>query len=198
MQQNILQLGSEAKYITKGSIFISFSAPISNISDFKIKHDKLKNKYKDANHICYAYRIKIDNRLDEFSSDDGEPKGSSGKPILNTLKRERLINSAIYVIRYFGGNKLGISGLINAYGTVAKYAIENSIIEPWVLKKEMSITYQYEIQNKVEHIFKEFGIIIINSKFGSDIKIKLEVENSKIDMFIEKLVNISNGSIKYT
>ena len=198
MSQNILQLGSEAKYTTKGSIFISFSAPISNIYDFKIKHDELKNKYKDANHICYAYRIKIDNRLDEFSSDDGEPKGSSGKPILNTLKRERLINSAIYVIRYFGGSKLGISGLINAYGTVAKYAIENSIIEPWVLKKELLITYQYEIQNKVEHIFKEFGIIIINSKFGSDIKIKLEVENSKIDMFIKKLVNISNGSIKYT
>jgi uncharacterized YigZ family protein len=198
MQQNILQLGSEAKYIIKGSIFISFSAPISNISDFKVKHEELKNKYKDANNICYAYRVKIDNRLDEFSSDDGEPKGSSGQPILNTLKRERLINSAIYVIRYFGGNKLGISGLINAYGTVAKYAIENSIIEPWVLKKEMSIIYQYEIQNKVEHIFKEFGIIIINSKFGSDIKIKLEVENSKIDMFIKKLVNISNGSIKYT
>ena len=66
------------------------------------------------------------------------------------------------------------------------------------MKKEMLITYQYEIQNKIEHIFKEFGIIIINSKFGSDIKIKLKVENSKIDMFIKKLVNISNGSIKYT
>ena len=93
---------------------------------------------------------------------------------------------------------MGIPGLIKSYGTVAKYAIESSIIEPWVLKKEMSITYQYEIQNKVEHLFKEFVIKIINSKFGSDIKIKFEVENSKIDVFVKKLVNISNGFIKYT
>ena len=71
MPQNILQLGSEAKYITKGSIFISFSAPISNISDFKIKHDKLKNKYKDANHICYAYRLLVDKQINDFATDAG-------------------------------------------------------------------------------------------------------------------------------
>mgnify|MGYP001256067422 CR=1 FL=1 len=196
MLQNILNLESESNYSIKGSTFKSFAIPISNILDFRAKHHELKKKYKDANHICYAYRIQLKDRIDEFSSDDGEPKGSSGPPILNILKKQKLINSAIYVIRYFGGTKLGISGLISAYGISAQSSLENSSIIPFILKKEMTITYQYAIQNKIDYIFKEFKINILKSEFGIDIKIKFEIEESKADRLIKKLVNVTNDSIK--
>jgi uncharacterized YigZ family protein len=196
MSENVLQRESEASYIVKGSTFKAFSIPAPNSSNFKIKHYELKMQFSDSSHICYAYRIKIDNRLDEFSSDDGEPKGSSGQPILNTLKRKNLVNSAIYVVRYFGGCKLGISGLINAYGTAARLVLENNSIIPMVLTKKMSITYQYEIQNKVEYILQKYEIIIIKTEFGSSIIAELEVENAKINILIETLISVSNGLVK--
>ena len=95
----------------------------------------MKEDCPDASHICYAYRIKLGHRLDEFASDSGEPKGSAGQPILNALKRQNLINTGIFVIRYSGGTKLGIIGFIHAYGVAAVNAIKNARMKPWIEKK---------------------------------------------------------------
>ena len=133
MLEYIVSLESKAIYSEKNHYLKLYWLPPFNIEDIKSKHNQLKNNFLDANHICYAYRIKIDNRLDEFSTDGGEPKGSSGVPILNTLKHNSLVNSVIFVIRYFGGTKLGISALINAYEK-AFFTIIKKYSAPLVIK----------------------------------------------------------------
>tara|TARA_B110000438_G_scaffold90480_1_gene89936 strand:+ start:95 stop:697 length:603 start_codon:yes stop_codon:yes gene_type:complete len=196
MLEYIVSLESESIYSEKNSLFKALSVPALNIVDIKSIHNKLKNNYSDANHICYAYRMKINNRLDEFSTDGGEPKGSAGIPILNTLKRKNLVNTVIFVMRYFGGTKLGISGLINAYGKASSMTIEKNILHPWILKSKLLINYKYEIHNRVNYIFKEYKINILKTEFKILIKAKIEVESSKVDIFINELFQISNGDLE--
>ena len=126
MQEYTISNSSTAVYKEKGSSFLAIVQPVSIVNDIKSKLINLKEEYPDANHICYAYRIKMGQRLDEFSSDAREPIGSAGQPIINALKRQNLLNAAIFVIRYFSGTKLGIPGLIHAYKTSAEDAIQNA------------------------------------------------------------------------
>ena len=119
MQELTLSSQSEGKYSEKGSTFTALTLPVASLGQVKYELNNLREQYPDANHICYGYRIKEGDRVDEFATDAGEPKGSSGIPILNVLKRNQLVNVVIFVIRYFGGSKLGIPGLIHAYGTAA-------------------------------------------------------------------------------
>ena len=97
-----------------------------NIEEYKEKLNQYRSANLKAAHVVSAFRIKNGQRIDEYSSDDGEPKGSSGAPILNSIKRNKLMNVGIYVVRYFGGKKLGIPGLISAYRQSAESAIEKT------------------------------------------------------------------------
>ena len=124
---------SEGKYNEKGSTFSAIAIPVSSAAAIKNKLSELKEQFPDASHICYGYRIKEKERLDEFATDASEPNGSAGQPILNVLKRNQLVDTAIFVIRYFGGTKLGIPGLIHAYGKAAECAIETGKLKKWVL-----------------------------------------------------------------
>ena len=120
MEEVTLSSKSEGRYNEKGSTYSALAIPVSDVAEVKTNLHQLKKQFPDASHICYGYRVKENDRLDEFATDAGEPKGSSGIPILNVLKRKHLVNVVIFVIRYFGGSKLGIPGLINAYGTAAE------------------------------------------------------------------------------
>ena len=186
---------SLGEFKEKSSIFYSVAQTVSSINDLKSKLSNVKGKYPDASHVCYAYRIKMGDRLDEFYSDAGEPKGSAGKPILNALKRNNLINSVIFVIRYFGGTKLGIPGLIHAYETAAEDAIENGSIQKWVQLERISFNYSYDLQKKVDAILQKFEVNIINADFGESIKMDIEVEVMKMDDISQQLCEISNGTI---
>ena len=186
---------SEGKYNKKGSTFSAISIPVSSAAAIKNKLSELKEQFPDASHVCYAYRIKAGNRLDEFAADAGEPNGSAGQPILNVLKRNYLVNSAIFVSRYFGGTKLGIPGLIHAYGKAAELAIEKAVIKNWVQLERISFTYNYDIQNQVEAILKKFTVNTINTDFYESIVISLEVETEKIQDLSLQLLEISNGKI---
>jgi len=125
MEEFTLSSKSEGKYNEKGSIFSALAIPVSDVVEVKTNLHQLKEQFPDASHICYGYRIKERERLDEFATDDGESKGSSGLPILNVLERNQIVDAVIIVISYFDGSKLGIPGFINAYGTAAKETIKN-------------------------------------------------------------------------
>ena len=142
-------------YKEKGSSFHAVAQPACGIKDIKSKLFKMREEYPDASHICYAYRVKMGKRLDEFSSDAGEPNGSAGISIHNVLKRNQIVNAVIFVIRYFGGTKLGIPGLIHAYGAAAEDAIENATLKPWMEKKRLFITYPYEYEGAMQSILKK-------------------------------------------
>ena len=187
---------SEGKYNKKGSTFSAISIPVSSAAAIKNKLSELKEQFPDASHICYGYRIKEGERLDEFATDAGEPKGSSGLPILNVLKRNKIVDAVIFVVRYFGGSKLGIPGLINAYGTAAEGTIENAKVKKWVQLERISFVYNYDLQNKVDSILQKFKVNIIKSNFGESIQVELEIEVEKNEELSKELKEASNGTIR--
>ena len=196
MEEVTLSSKSEGKYSKKGSTFSALAIPVSDIAEVKTNLQQLKEQYPDASHICYGYRVKENDRLDEFSTDAGEPKGSSGIPILNVLKRKHLVNVVIFVIRYFGGSKLGIPGLINAYGTAAENTINAGKLKTWVLYQQISICYNYDLQKKVDSLLQQFTVNIIKIEFGESIKTDMEVEVEKTEALAQDLREISNGAIR--
>ena len=150
----------------KKSKFISFLVPID---EFKELHSKLKEQHPKASHIVYAYR-----KLNEFeqivenNSDDGEPKGVAGNPTLSQLRGEELINCAIITVRYFGGVKLGVGGMIRAYSSSAREVILSAKLTEYVKLFEEKICIDYNQQRQVEYHFKELGITSINREFLSN------------------------------
>ena len=195
MPKYTFSTSSTGDYKEKGSSFHAIVEPSSSVDYIKSKLLKLKEQYPNASHICYGYRIKQKGRLDEFSTDAGEPNGSAGQPILNVLKRNQLVNTAIFVIRYFGGTKLGIPGLIHAYGKAAELALEKAVIKKWVLLERISFSYNYDLQNKVDSVLQKFNVKIINTDFGESIHVNLEVEVEKTEELGQQLHELSNGSI---
>ena len=196
MQELTLSSQSEGKYSEKGSTFTALTLPVASLGQVKNELINLREQYPDANHICYGYRIKEGDRVDEFATDAGEPKGSSGIPILNVLKRNQLINVVIFVIRYFGGSKLGIQGLINAYGTAAERTIQNAKVKKWVQLERISFIYNYDLQNKVDSILQKFKVNIIKSDFGESIQVELDIEVEKNEELSKELKEASNGTIR--
>jgi|AAUQ01.1.fsa_nt_gi uncharacterized YigZ family protein len=175
-----------ATYEIKKSKFIAYITPISN---FKLLRDKLKIEHPKARHIVYAYReLNEFNQIIENSSDDGEPKGSSGVPVLNVLRGEEFINVAILVVRYFGGIKLGIGGLVRAYTASAKLVIEtsDSFLYENIIEYNFKSTYK-NIQ-RVEYILRETKIDNFNRDFLSDgVEWTIKAPVSKIEEFKEKI-----------
>ena len=196
MEEFTLSSKSEGKYHEKGSIFSALAIPVSAIAEVKANLQQLKEQFPDASHICYGYRIKERGRLDEFSTDAGEPKGSSGLPILNVLKRNQIVDAVIFVVRYFGGSKLGIPGLINAYGTAAEETIENAKVKKWVQLERISFIYNYDLHNKVDSILQKFKVNIIKSDFGESIQVELEIDVEKNEELKKELKEASNGTIR--
>jgi len=185
---------STGDYKERGSSFHAVAQPASDINDIKSSLIIMKEDCPDASHICYAYRIKLGQRLDEFSSDAGEPKGSAGQPILNALKRQDLINAGILVIRYYGGVKLGIPGLIHAYRIAAENAIKNARLKPWMEKKRLLVTYPYTLEGVMKTILKKNHAEVIYEDFGEKIDIQLDIDIELADSFIDVVKQVSAGS----
>ena len=196
MTEYSLWSASVGSYSEKGSSFTARSFTVRSVNEIKSVLNRLKKEFQDASHICYAYRIKQGINLDEFSSDSGEPKGSAGIPILNVLKRRDLVNSAIFVIRYFGGIKLGIPGLIHAYGAAAEDAVEHATLKPWVQLCSLLLIYKYEVQKKVKSVQNKYDANIIQQNFSESVETIIEVRESICEEFIMKLEEITNGTIQ--
>jgi len=144
---------SEGFFKDRGSKFLSFAFPLEDESDIEEHLTSVKKRFFDARHHCYAYRIGWKGEK-FYMTDDGEPSHSAGTPILNSIRSHKLTNVLIIVVRYFGGTKLGIRGLINAYQASANDAITNSLVEQIVPKVIFTLSYPYEqtsIVNRVLH-----------------------------------------------
>ena len=145
---------SEGLFKDKGSKFIAKAYPVENEGQVKEILAGLKKEYHDARHHCYAYRINPED--EQFrSNDDGEPSGTAGKPILNQLLSKELMNVMVVVIRYFGGTKLGVSGLINAYKNATIEALNNSSIVKQFIYRQIEIRFDYLLMNSVMRLIKE-------------------------------------------
>ena len=194
MPEYTLSKSSTGDYKERGSSFHAVAQPAFDINNVKSSLFIMKEECPDASHICYAYRIKLGQRLDEFSSDAGEPKGSAGQPILNALKRQNLINAGIFVIRYYGGVKLGIPGLVHAYGVTAEKAIKNARLKPWMAKNRLLVTYPYTLEGVMKSILKKNHAEVIYEDFGEKIDIQLDIDVELADSFIDIVKQLSAGS----
>lgn len=185
---------SEGLYKEKMSKFISFAIPVSCADEAKEIVKSYQKKYYDARHVCWAYMIGTD-RSEFYSNDNGEPSGTAGKPILGQINSFNLTNILIVVIRYFGGIKLGTSGLIVAYKTAAASAIENGEIIECHEQAQLSFTFPYLSMNGVMKLVKDTGVNIINQIFDNDCSMTIETNADDIPMFHNRLIDIDGVRI---
>jgi uncharacterized YigZ family protein len=185
----------QGEYKSRGSKFYSFSHPINNLEDYKHLLSIYRTNFPEACHVCSAYRLFVDSRIDEQASDDGEPKGSSGQPILNHLKSYNLVNTAIYVVRIFGGSLLGIPGLIDSYSNAALISIDNSKLVDWYIKRNLNLVFSYEYQGIIESTIREFSGEIKKRDFSDNISMTISFNENNVDLFESKIKDLSSGKI---
>jgi uncharacterized YigZ family protein len=167
-------------YKAKGSKFIGYTFPILKESDVTNYINQLKSEHHKARHWCYAWQLGAE-KIRFRANDDGEPNNSAGQPIYGQILSKGLTNILIVVVRYFGGTKLGVGGLITAYKKSAQLAIEASIIATKTINIDFGITFEYKDLNKVMRIIKEYQIEIRSQKmeFNCDFEISIRKSNSK-------------------
>lgn len=177
---------SEGFYKEKGSKFIALAFPVVTEKEIKEKLAALRKEYYDARHHCYGY-IYGNEGQNMRANDDGEPNHSAGDPILGQIKSNELTNTLIVVIRYFGGTKLGVSGLINAYKTAAAEAIENNTIVKKDITSFFQFTFPYDEMNEVMKLVKDLDLNIKNQGFEDGCTLDIEVIVSRIEVLKTKV-----------
>jgi len=180
---------SQGIYKEKGSKFIAHAFPVSSEEDVKEKLSALRKEYHDARHHCYAYCLGPD-RAAWRVNDDGEPSGTAGKPIHGQILSKDLTNILIVVIRYFGGIKLGIPGLINAYRAAARDALEQARIVTRTVEEIYETRFGYPVMNEVMKILKEENAGIIEQEFENDCRIRFSIRQSSGSKIISRLQKI--------
>ena len=183
---------SQGIYKEKMSKFISFVEPASTADEAKAVVKKYQNEYHDARHVCWAYMIGI-NRNVYLSSDNGEPSGTAGKPILGQLNSFELTNVVAVVIRYFGGIKLGTSGLIVAYREATRLAIEAGEILECHEQAQYSFEFPYLSMNAVMGTIKKTGVKIIEQRFDNVCRLTIECDADALPNFQAQLSTALNG-----
>ena len=180
-------------YEEKKSKFVAFLTPYDK---FNLLMTRLKKEHPKARHFVYAYRYLNEfDQVVENCSDDGEPKGTSGKPTLSVLGGNELINSAVIIVRYFGGIKLGTGGLVRAYGNAANLVINNSKLSTYEKLKIISINIDYSLLSKLEYSLNKLNIKIINKEFENDVLLTLSLTKEQLKI-LEKEIPRSVNIIK--
>ena len=182
---------SVAEFKDRGSRFLAYAFPISSAHDFKKRLKELKEEHPKAVHHCFAYRIGTDGN-NFRSSDDGEPSGSAGRPILGQLDSKGLSNTAIVVVRYFGGTLLGVPGLINAYKTAASFALQlNPIVKKPVLVN-YRLQFDYTILNDVMRIIKKNDCMISKQDLQLFCIIEASIPKTNLDLCVLQLKDLKS------
>ncbi|MDY0076004.1 MAG: YigZ family protein [Bacteroidales bacterium] len=193
---NIITNSGEGLYKDKGSKFIAHAFPVESESEAKEAIEEIKKKFHDARHHCYAYMIGSDKSCFR-SNDDGEPSGTAGKPILNQILSKDITNVCVVVVRYFGGTKLGVSGLINAYKSAAREALDQSNVEERTIDEVYSLEFEYPLMNEVMRILKEENLQQINPRFELSCYLEIKIRKNEAKKVVEKLNILFGLEIKH-
>ena len=184
---------SEGLFKDNGSRFIALAFPVETEAEVKVIIDSLKKEYHDARHHCFAYRLGLTG--DKWrANDDGEPSGSAGKPIFRELISRDLSDILVVVVRYFGGIKLGIPGLIRAYKTSTADALDQAQVIEKIAGKWFKIDFGYLAMNDVMKIIKDMDLPQRNQDFGERCSIEVRVRLSFLDDFTERIIKVEDCS----
>jgi uncharacterized YigZ family protein len=186
---------SEGIYKQKGSKFLSFALPVSNINEINKIVKDYRRQFYDARHVCYAYKLGEDNK-NFRSNDDGEPSGTAGRPILGQISSHQLTNILIIVVRYFGGILLGTSGLIVAYKEAAADALNQAEIIEKTIDINISVLFDYVRTNEVMKIIKDTDSQIISQNLDNLCSMELSIRKQNVPLLISKMKKITGIVIK--
>ena len=179
----------------RGSKFIGYVFPITTEDEVKIYIDELKKKHHAARHWCYAWQLGIEN-VRYRANDDGEPNNSAGQPIYGQILSKEITNVLVVVVRYFGGTKLGVGGLINAYKTTAKLILEASVIVEKTINISFQLIFEYKDMNKVMRIVKENNLQIINQKMELNCEYLISVRKKNAAKIEQRFIDLRCLTIK--
>jgi uncharacterized YigZ family protein len=170
----------------RGSRFLAYAYPLVSVDDFKAKMKLLKEEHPKAVHHCFAYRLGVDGNTFRVS-DDGEPSGSAGRPILGQIDSKQLCNVLVVVVRYFGGTLLGVPGLINAYKTVTSLALQTTPI----IQKQIEVNYQlhfdYTRMNDVMMIVKQYNCTVVKQETNLFCDVEISIPKNRLEEVLFKL-----------
>ncbi|MBS1564638.1 MAG: YigZ family protein [Bacteroidetes bacterium] len=185
---------SEAQFSDRGSKFIAFAFPVTTVEEVKSCLNKVKGEHPKATHHCFAWRLGLDGNSYRVS-DDGEPSGSAGRPILGQIDSKEITNTLVVVARYFGGTLLGVPGLINAYKTATSLALQ---ITP-VIQKQVEVSYRiqfdYTCMNQIMMVVKQFNCSVISQELQLFCMMTIGVPKSREEDVLFRLRDVQNIEI---
>lgn len=187
--KTISSASEEVLYKEKNSKFFGYAFPVSNEEEIKEHLDRLRKEHFSARHWCYAYQIGTE-KIQYRANDDGEPNNSAGMPIYGQIQSFEVTNVLVVVVRYFGGVKLGVGGLISAYKTAAQMALENSKIVEQTINKFFTISFEYVHLNKVMRIIKEKNLQIVSQKMEMDCEIQISIRKKNVQNLLDTFENL--------
>ena len=185
---------SEGLYTEKRSKFIAVALPVKTVEEIKEHLEVYQKKYYDARHVCYAYMLGHE-RKDFRVNDNGEPSGTAGKPILGQINSNELTDILVIVVRYFGGIKLGTSGLIVAYKAAAAEAIAAATILEKTVDDEVTVLFEYPFMNDVMRIVKEEEPEIVDQLYDMDCRMTLRIRRSCMPRLRERLSKVETARL---
>jgi len=183
-----------AELIEKKSRFIANIAPVSTEEEAQAFLDLIRKQYKDAGHNVYAYRVGLKSEIVRCS-DDGEPSGTAGKPVLEVIQGNDIKNVVVVVTRYFGGTLLGSGGLARAYSGAAKEGLLNAKVVERELRRKMVVTVGYDLSKKFQHEFKKSDYILSDTVYEQDIAFYVLIKAEKCDIFETEMQNLGSGGV---
>lgn len=192
MEKFIIKEGGQGEIVEKKSRFIATVLPIDTEEEALQYIERIKKKYWDARHNCFAFVIGSNNEIQRFS-DDGEPQGTAGKPILETLLNENLHNTLIVVTRYFGGTLLGTGGLVRAYGQSSKEGIRNSVIQKVCEGISFKLTVDYNSIGKIKYIMGQMEITDAQEEYGQNVVLSILMKKDEYNEFNTKVTDATGG-----
>jgi uncharacterized YigZ family protein len=186
----------QVEHRVRGSRFIARAVSTTSREVVDTVLQEVRQTFPDATHICYAYRLATNrNEPEEFSTDAGEPGGSAGVPILNGLRHHDMVDTLIWVVRYYGGTKLGIPGLIEAYGGTARLPLENARKVPWIAMAELALVLPYSLVDRVKGEVRKLGGKILREDYASDATITCQIPRDRKPEFRERMTEWGSGTI---
>ena len=185
----------ETLFKDRNSKFFGYAFPVFTEEDVKEAIEGLKKKHHSARHFCYAWQFGTD-KIRFRANDDGEPSNSAGMPIYGQIQAFDVTNILIVSVRYFGGTKLGVGGLINAYRTSAQYALENSEIIEKTIDIEYQLSFGYDMMNKVQRVVKERNLNIVSQKLEMDCQYNIAVRKKDAQTIFDIFDNLFKVEIK--
>jgi uncharacterized YigZ family protein len=193
--KTLKEASKEILFKEKNSKFFGYAFPVSSEEEIKKHIEHLKKEHFSARHWCYAYQIGIE-KTHYRANDDGEPNNSAGMPIYGQIQSFEVTNVLVVVVRYFGGVKLGVGGLISAYKTAAQMALEESEIIEKTIDKHFALSFNYAYMNKVMRIIKEKNLSIVSQKMEMDCEIIIGTRKKNVQNLLDTFENLYEVQLK--